>query len=146
MASIHNESIAPEIEPSDLDQLRFLADQWEWNHTFNGTQAGRSIGGMALAGGILKHFDAVMSASAAVKFSLLAGSYDTFMSFFGLTGLQEVSENFTGLPDYASTMAFELSTPGDDEAFPTKIEEDLRVRFLFRNGTSESEDLDPTLG
>lgn len=96
---------------------------------------------MALAGGILNQLDAVVSKSAKIKFSLLAGSYDTFMSFFGLTNLHAASGNFMGLPEYASTMAFELFTTGDDEPFPANPEDDLRVRFLFRNGTNEFEDL-----
>lgn len=141
VASIHNSSIAPEIDPSDLAQLRHLADHWEWNHNYNASAPDRSIGGASLAGGILQQLDAVVSDSAAVKFSLLAGSYDTFMSFFGLTDLHAVSDNFTGLPHYAATMAFELFTEGDDEVFPEDAERDLRVRFLFRNGTDASEDL-----
>ncbi|KAM0723569.1 hypothetical protein Q7P37_000556 [Cladosporium fusiforme] len=141
VASVHNSSVAPEIESSDLDQLRYLANQWEWGHNYNASDADRSIGGMSLAGGILEQLDDVVSGSAAVKFSLLAGSYDTFMSFFGLTDLQSVSDNFTGLPHYAATMAFELFTDGDDETFPENADQDLRVRFLFRNGTDTTEDL-----
>lgn len=141
VASIHNSSVASEIDSADLNQLRYLANQWEWGHNYNASDANRSIGGKSLAGGILDQLDEVVSDSAAVKFSLLAGSYDTFMSFFGLTDLHTLSDNFTGLPHYAATMAFELFTDGDDESFPENAEQDLRVRFLFRNGTDASEKL-----
>lgn len=38
-----------------------------------------------------------------------------------------------GIPDYASTMTFELFTTADALSFPAV--EDLQVRFLFHNGT-----------
>lgn len=141
VASIHNATVAPDIASSDLDQLRYYADEWEWNHNFNASQPDRSIGGMTFAGGILRQLDSVVAGSADVKFSLLAGSYDTFISFFGLTNLSTTSLNFTGLPVYASTMAFELFTAADGDTFPATPDTDLRVRFLFRNGTDPSEDL-----
>lgn len=40
-----------------------------------------------------------------------------------------------GIPDYASTMTFELFTAADASAFPAV--EDLQVRFLFHNGTMD---------
>lgn len=144
VASIHNrtivnapfESEAFSVEASDLDQLRYYANEWEWNHNFNSTEPDRSIGGMALAGGILHQLDQVVQGQAKLKFNLMAGSYDTFMAFFGLTNMTSASPDFMGLPNYASSMAFELWT--EEEAFN---EENLQVRFLFRNGTDESEDL-----
>lgn len=80
----------------------------------------------------------------ALKFSLLAGSYDAFLAFFGLAGLTEVSESFYGLPDYASTMAFELYSPETRTSFPE--EKDLWVRFLFKNGTAGGLDSWPLFG
>lgn len=137
VASIHNESVAERLAPEDLDQLRYLANQWEWNHNFNASMPDRSIGGMTLAGGLLRQLDSVVSGGARVKFSLMAGSYDTQMSFFGLTNLSAASPDFEGLPNYAATLAFELFVEDDDAtAFS---EDDLRVRFLFKNGTSDPE-------
>lgn len=40
-----------------------------------------------------------------------------------------------GIPDYASTMTFELFTTADASSFPAV--EDLQVRFLFHNGTMD---------
>ncbi|KAI9760567.1 MAG: hypothetical protein M1840_002382 [Geoglossum simile] len=68
------------------------------------------------------------------KFTLMAGSYSTFQAFFALTDLASVGGDFFGLPDYASTMAFELFTTKNTTAFPSSIS-DLSVRFLVRNGT-----------
>lgn len=146
VASIHNRTVvtAPfETEPfsidsADLDQLRYYANEWEWNHNYNASEPDRSIGGMTLAGGILHQLDMTVKGSAKVKFSLMAGSYDTFMSFFGLANLTAASPDFMGLPNYAASMAFELFS--DEQHFK---EEDLMVRFYFRNGTGESQDLNP---
>lgn len=68
------------------------------------------------------------------KFSLFLGSYDTFLSFFALSQLPNSDKNFLGLPDYGSTIAFELISYSDDVILP-KDGNGLYVRFLFRNGT-----------
>lgn len=80
----------------------------------------------------------IVSSQDRLKLSLLAGSYDTFLAFFGLSNLTAVSDDFYGLPDYASTMAFELFTVDNVASFPSSTD-DLRVRFLFRNGTTEGD-------
>jgi prostatic aicd phosphatase len=148
VASIHNESIAGEIDPDNLDQLRYLADKWEYNSNFNASQPERMIGGKTLLGGILRQMNETVSSSGrSNKFQLFSGSYDTFMSIFGLTNLTTVESNFYGLPDYASTIAFELFTEdGNSDSpadFPSteSVNDDLRVRFLFRNGTDGSAQL-----
>ncbi|RVX72639.1 hypothetical protein B0A52_04037 [Exophiala mesophila] len=148
VASIHNESIAGEIDPADLDQLRYLADAWEYNTNFNASEPARMIGAKTLMGGILRQMNTtVASGGRNNKFQLFSGSYDTFVSFFGLTNLTSVDPDFYGLPDYASTIAFELFTEeGDSDSpadFPSAdaVNENLQVRFLFRNGTDGGEEL-----
>ncbi|KAJ1337203.1 lysosomal acid phosphatase [Microdochium nivale] len=134
VASIHNQSF-PSIKPGDLDQLRYLADSWEAGQNIDTTGSdSRSIGGKTLAGAILRQLNQTVTSSGKLKFSLFAGSYDTFMAFFGLAGLTEVSNDFYGLPDYASTMSFEVFTADNVTAFPGSSD-DLQVRFLFRNGS-----------
>lgn len=114
-------------------QLRTLADSAEFALNFNASQPERSLHAETLAGAVLARLtQTVSSAARNPKFTLLAGSYDTFLAFFGLANLTAASPDFFGLPHYASTMAFELFTPGEDDAFDPA---DLRVRFLFRNGT-----------
>ncbi|KAK5061585.1 hypothetical protein LTR84_008129 [Exophiala bonariae] len=138
VASIHNASVAENIEGADLDQLRYLANHWEWNHNYNQTMPDRSIGGMTLAGGALRQLQDVVKGKAKVKFSLMAGSYDTQMAFYGLTNLTAASPDFFGLPNYAGSMAFEVFSEEDNAtAFPANPDTDLRVRFLFKNGTTD---------
>ncbi|KAL1646705.1 hypothetical protein SLS61_007780 [Didymella pomorum] len=89
------------------------------------------------AGGILEQLEQIVTTKGKLKFTLLAGSYDTFLEFFGLNNLSAVSGDFRGLPHYASTMAFEVFTRGDVTAFPNV--DDLRVRLMFRNGSTKGE-------
>ena len=64
------------------------------------------------------------------------GAYGSFLSFFGLAQLPAVSENFTGIVDYASSMTFELVTNStvSNTSYPSNDE--ISVRFLFSNGTA----------
>lgn len=106
---------------------------------YNATQPSRSIGGETLLGGILRQIAAVVEDEASTtKFSLMTGSYDTFLAFFGITDLPAQNADFYGLPEYASTMAFEIFSDGDDAPFPSAdVDEEVFVRFTFRNGTEE---------
>ena len=100
----------------------------------------RAISGMQLAAEILSYMNSTIKSgtagSSSNKFGIQFGAYATFMSFFGLVGLDTVSENFKGVADYASSMAFELFTDADVDAWPAT--EDLQVRFLFHNGTASN--------
>ena len=138
VARIHNaSSLARDVTEAQLLQLRTLADSAEFGYNFNASQPARSIHARTLAGALLSQLNRTVSSRGKLKFSLLAGSYDTFLAFFGLANLTSVSGDFYGLPGYASTMAFELFSDSDgdmDDAFPQQ-EAALRVRFMFRNGT-----------
>lgn len=141
VGSIHNASIT-NITSDQLFQLRTLADSYEWGFNYNASEPMRSIGGRTLAGAITRQLNQTVTGKGKLKFSLLAGSYDTFLAFFGITGLDKVNPDFRGLPAYASTLAFELLTEQDMTSFPTNID-DLRVRFLFRNGSDDGAPLTP---
>jgi hypothetical protein len=134
VASIHNASSPVlNISSADLLQLRTLADSAEFGANYNNSQPDRSIHAATFAGSVLSHLNqTVASQGQNPKFTLLAGSYDTFLAFFGLANLTSVSTEFYGLPDYASTMAFELVTLTSEELDVS----DLHVRYLFRNGTT----------
>ncbi|PSN60641.1 phosphoglycerate mutase-like protein [Corynespora cassiicola Philippines] len=136
VASIHNASAAGNVSEQDLFQLRTLADSAEFGLNYNASDDAHasSMGGRTFAGGVVRQLDQVIQTKGKLKFSLMAGSYDTFLAFFGLAGLTSVSDDFYGLPHYASTMAFELFTEADVAEFPDDAN-DLRVRFLFRNGS-----------
>ncbi|KAH7303440.1 histidine acid phosphatase [Stachybotrys elegans] len=145
VARIHNQSSpALEISNEDMFQLRTLADSHEFGENFNSSQPIRSIGAQTLAGGMLAQLEQTVSTQGKLKFSLLAGSYDTFLAFFGMMGLTSVSDDFYGLPEYASTMVFELFSK-DTSSFP-ESPADLSVRWLFRNGTAGSLTVFPLFG
>ncbi|KAF7547251.1 hypothetical protein G7Z17_g7864 [Cylindrodendrum hubeiense] len=136
VARIHNEtSPARNVSDDDLFQLRTLADSAELGLNWNASQPARSIGAETLFGVILTQLNQTVTTEGKLKFSLFAGSYDTFMAFFGVAELLDVSPDFYGLPDYASTMTFELFSDDTDE-FPSDPSADLRVRWLFKNGTT----------
>ncbi|KAL2163886.1 hypothetical protein VTH06DRAFT_3098 [Thermothelomyces fergusii] len=144
VAKIHNATSAvKDITDEQMFQLRTLADSAEFGRNFNASQPDRSLHAQTFIASVLHHLNqTVTSADGNPKLTLLAGSYDTFLAFFGLAGLIDVSPDFYGLPDYASTMAFELFTPDDADTDANAEEEGktlntdaLRVRYLFRNGT-----------
>ncbi|KAF9890542.1 hypothetical protein FE257_005673 [Aspergillus nanangensis] len=134
VASIHNASFAPNVTDEQLFQLRTLANSAEFAENFNVTQPARSIGGQTVLSAILTQLNETVASQGKRKFSLLAGSYDTMLAVFGVTELISLSHDFYGLPEYASTMAFEILTEENTTSFP-EDEESLRVRFLFRNGS-----------
>ncbi|KAH7132147.1 histidine phosphatase superfamily [Dendryphion nanum] len=138
VASIHNASSIGNVTEEELFQLRTLADSAEFGLSYNNSDPGRAIGGQTLAGAVLNQLNQTLTTKGKLKFSLMAGSYDTFLAFFGLTNLTSKSDNFFGLPHYASTLSFELFTPRDVREFPSDVS-DLRVRFLFRNGSDDGE-------
>ncbi|KAL2156754.1 hypothetical protein VTH82DRAFT_1500 [Thermothelomyces myriococcoides] len=147
VAKIHNtsSSAVENVTDEQMFQLRTLADSAEFGLNFNASQPDRSLHAQTFIASVLDHLNkTVTSADRNPKLTLLAGSYDTFLAFFGLAGLIDVSPDFYGLPEYASTMVFEVFTPDDDDG-DVDIDEDgdgplpdtdaLRVRYLFRNGT-----------
>ncbi|KAK4040675.1 histidine phosphatase superfamily [Parachaetomium inaequale] len=145
VAHIHNKtSPAQQVTDAQLLQLRTLADSAEFGLNYNASQPARSIHAETFAGAVLSHLNQTVSSAAHTpKLTVLAGSYDTFLAFFGLANLTAVSGDFYGLPDYASTMAFELFTPGEDQDLDTAA---LHVRYLFRNGTAGALEQFPLFG
>ncbi|KAL8806965.1 MAG: hypothetical protein Q9182_000946 [Xanthomendoza sp. 2 TL-2023] len=150
VASIHNASLptsSPPLTESTLFQLRTLADHHELNLAFNATDPIRAIAGSTLAAQVVQALDAMISSHGTnQKIVIELGAYASFQSFFGLTQLTTLpnsNDSFLGIPDYASTMTFELfTTRPNTSSFPAAVE-DLQVRFLFHNGTTD-EDSIPT--
>lgn len=146
---IHNSSSPiQKVSDDQLFQLRTLADSAEFGANWNASQPDRALHARTFAAAVLDHLNQTVSSSSsgassasstkAPKLTVLAGSYDTFLAFFGLTRLTEASPDFYGLPDYASTMMFELFTPddnnnNDDDNLDQSA---LRVRYMLRNGTT----------
>ncbi|KAJ8063249.1 hypothetical protein OCU04_008480 [Sclerotinia nivalis] len=120
--------------------------------SFNTPSAGSSIqyiAGQTFASKIIQQFQQTISSSGiSDKLSLYFGSYEPMLAFFYLSSLSTsdvTGRRFSMLPDYGSMMAFELFSyveegQGDSSTlFPNANE--LWVRFIFRNGTSDTDPL-----
>ncbi|KAK3956572.1 histidine phosphatase superfamily [Pseudoneurospora amorphoporcata] len=135
VATIHNSSIPSSnlLTPSTLQTLSDLANIHEFSLAYNASSPIRAVAGSVLASHIVSTLNSSVSAASKQKLNIQFGPYGTFASFFGLTQLPAVSNDFTSIVDYASSMTFELftksasSSPDQDEVF---------VRFLFANGTA----------
>ena len=139
VAEIHNATIqSPNlITPAALTQRRTLADAHEYNLAWNVSSPIRAIAGMTLAAQVVDFFNTTITTNGASKMNVQFGNYATFTSFFGLANLLQTNADFYGVPDYTSSMAFELFTnysSSSAKSFPPSHE--LNVRFLFHNGTA----------
>lgn len=141
VASVHNTTNfhpTPVLTPETLFQLQTLADHHELNLAYNASSPIRAIAGSTLAGQILQALNATVSQSSpAPKLNIQFGAYASFLSFFGLAQLLETNPDFYGIPDYASSMTFELVTNASAKPFPPAS--DISVRFLFHNRTATNE-------
>ncbi|KAG0155554.1 hypothetical protein PDIDSM_2725 [Penicillium digitatum] len=115
-------------------QLISLAGSHEFNLAYNSSEKVRAIDGAVLAGKILAGLNETITTKGKSKLNIGFGSYGTIFSLFGLLQMPAASVNFTGIPDYASSMVFELVTNASGTDFPTD-KSDLSVRFTFHNGT-----------
>jgi hypothetical protein len=139
VAEIHNSTTeSPALSaltPPTLFQARTLADAHEFNLAFNSTDSIRSIAGATLAAQILQALNATVThPTSSPKLNIQFGAYGSFLAFFGLSNLTKVNPDFYGVPDYASSMAFELVTNASSTPFPSA--DQISVRFFFHNGTT----------
>jgi len=142
VAEIHNATINSSnlLTDATLLQVRTLADAHEFGLAYNASDDMRAIAGMQLAGEIVDYLNNSVATFAKKnnKLGIQFGAYATFFSFFGLARLTDASPTFFGVPDYASSMVFELFTDADvGSSAPTP--DQLRVRFLYHNGTSDNQ-------
>ena len=135
VAKIHNTTIPSSflLTNETLFQLRTLADNHEFNLAYNASDTVRAITGATLAAEIVQALSATVVGAGKTPLNIQFGAYGGFQSFFGLANLTQANPEFYGVPDYASTMTFELFTNAAPSPFPAP--EDLGVRFLFHNGT-----------
>ncbi|KAA8642854.1 hypothetical protein EYZ11_008002 [Aspergillus tanneri] len=136
VAKIHNTSNTPTDE--QLYQLFRLANVEQYNLAYNTSDPIRAIAGSQLAGEMLQALNKTITTKAKTKLNIQFGSYGTFLSYFGLAQLPTVNVDFTGIPDYASSMAWELVTNSTSDDFPSTSE--IGVRFVFHNGTITGSD------
>lgn len=139
VAEIHNSSIPSSDVLTDetLKELLVLANQHEYGLAYNASDNMRAVAGMQLAGEVLSYMNSTITSGGAKKLGIQFGAYATALSLFGLMDLPKVSDDFTGVIDYASSLVFELVTNASTDSFPAP--EDLSVRFLFHNGTATNE-------
>ena len=142
--------INPATNISYLDTLRYLADEQqfaqlgnmnapnEWmDEDFTTGGSISTIAGNMLASKMLTQLQInIQSAGEFYKLSVLFSDFEPLMSFFALTDLPPLDSHFYGIPNFASVAAIELfsyTTNDTRDTYPA--EDDLWVRFLFRNGT-----------
>ena len=124
-------------------QLVSLAGVHEWNLAYNESDTVRAVSGAVVLGQIISSFEQIVNTAGEKSIlNVQFGSYGTMMSFFGLMQMQAASPDFMGIPDYASSMSFELFTDADGTDFPSTSE--INVRFMFHNGTMTGSD-EPTV-
>lgn len=119
-----------------MNQLFDLANIHEYNLAYNASDPVRAIAGAVLAGQVLQGLNnTITSRGSGNTLTVQFGSYATALSYFGLSQLTVASSNFTGIPDYASSMVWELVTNSSiSNGFPSTS--DIYVRFYYNNGTS----------
>ncbi|MCJ1286362.1 hypothetical protein MMC26_005707 [Xylographa opegraphella] len=147
---LHNATIHDRITDDQLAQLRTLADQWEFaingNLSASGYYSGdriRTIAGQTLAAEVLGLFlNGIETGGSTSKLNLLFTTFDPMISLASLIGLPDMYEAFFGLPELGSSMVFEMFTDANvtSDNYPSVA--DLQVRFLFRNGTNSTMNLD----
>lgn len=107
---------------------------------YNSSEPVRAIAGATLASQVVQAFNqTIASAGNKAKLTVQFGAYASFLAFFGVAGLLDLDNgDFRGVPDYASSMTFELfaNDSVDGNRFPSA--QDLNVRFLFHNGTTSN--------
>lgn len=140
VASIHNSSSnfpnADLLTPDTFFQARTLADQHEFGLAYNASEPIRAVTGSIIAGQVVEALNGTITGKGKNKFNIQFGAYAGMLSYFGLAQLTEVDADFFGVPDYASSLTWELVTNAtvSDASFPA--ETDISVRFYFHNGTT----------
>jgi Histidine phosphatase superfamily (branch 2) len=142
VASIHNASDdfpnAYLLTPETFFQLRTLADTHEFNLAYNESESIRAVTGSIIAAQVVTALNGTITGNGVNKLNIQFGAYGGMQSFFGLANLTMVNPNFFGVPDYASTLTWELVTNAtvSESSFPSPDE--ISVRFLFHNGTTSN--------
>lgn len=156
VARIHNASIPSGglLTDDTFYQIRTLSDQHEFNLAYNASSPVRSIAGMQLAAQVVQFLNSSLtSKGASNQFGIQFGAYATFQAIFGLMNMTTSTSalstqdamDFWGIPDYASTMIWELYSNSTGAAGNGSVvasaytnTDDLNVRFLFHNGTTSN--------
>jgi hypothetical protein len=144
----HNLSIAKNVDPSSMAELRYLASSQQYSLNGDLSASGlvsgdeiRAVAGRTFAGKVLSILgQSIGSNSVNEKLNLFFGGYEPFLAFFAVSNLSQLQPEFQSLPEPGSVMVFELfSNDPNVTGYPSP--DQLWVRFLFRNGTNDTEPL-----
>ncbi|KAI0834221.1 phosphoglycerate mutase-like protein [Hypoxylon sp. FL0890] len=140
----HDDSVRETLNEDRLAILRELADDQQFdlngNLSASGSQEGdmiRAVAGRTLAAKVVAQLSAhIHSGGTANKMTLMFGSFEPFLAFFSLSDLANTATSglFRQIPEPGSAMVFELFSTVNDSTYPQ--EDELWVRFLYRNGTA----------
>lgn len=121
-----------------FQQIGNLANIHEFNLAYNASSEIRAIAGMQLASEALQFLNSSIAANGSSNMlGIQFGEYGSFLSYFGLAKLTEADPMFYGIPNYASSMVWELFTTADTSSgYPST--DDLSVRFFYHNGTTNA--------
>ncbi|KAJ5974779.1 hypothetical protein N7481_008486 [Penicillium waksmanii] len=137
VALIHNSTASfpssAALTDTVMQELLVLGNEHEFNLAYNISDPIRAVAGMTLAGEVLTALNETITSGGESKLNVQFGAYASFLSYFGLAGLSSANANFTGIPSYASSMAWELVTNDEGTGMPPTS--DIRVRFVFHNGS-----------
>jgi hypothetical protein len=136
VASIHNASI-PLPDDDQSFQLRTLADNHEFNLAYNASDPIRAVTGSIIAAQVLTALNSTITSKKSPLLNIQFGAYAGMLSYFGLADLISISPDFFGVPDYASSLVWELVTNASvSDGMPAA--DDISVRFFFHNGTTSN--------
>ncbi|KAH7039873.1 histidine phosphatase superfamily [Microdochium trichocladiopsis] len=143
----HNETVRSMLSGAKLALLRQLADVQQFDINANLTASPSQpdgnispIAGRTLAAQIVSRFSSfIQSGGYSDKLTLTFGSFEPFLALFALLELagSQPDRLFTRIPDPGAIMVFELYSVSQVNNTQVSSEDDLRVRFLYRNGTSD---------
>lgn len=125
---IHSDEWHAKFNQLLVDEVTRLDDEYQWMvaYSTNSTiQKDLAIGGYSL----LSHVYSLLNTTKVEGLpyvNYLTGSFNTMYQIYGALELNEVLDNFTGMPGYGAANVFELYKDDSGDVF---------VKFLFRNGS-----------
>lgn len=144
----HNATAKATLSNAELELLRLLADMQQYNINSNlsgpSSQADpqiSAVSGRTLAAQIVSRFTSVVQSSGnSDKLTLVFGSFQPFLAMFALMGLSgsQPDRLFERIPNAGAAMIFELFTLNEMKDGSVPGADDMRVRFLYRNGTGDN--------
>lgn len=128
--SIHNATVAKEINEGVLAQIKVWSDLYQWTLSDKTINSNLTIGAQSLISNILTRLNTTKTTGEPFL-HYYTGAFNTMFQLASVLNLNVQNSTFKTMPDYGSTYVFELLSDESDDIF---------VRFSFKNGTSEMGD------